>query len=309
MGTDQTDGPNNEAVKKTHPKRSKLRTAFKAVFTLTAVLAVGTAVVFYLARSEPAYWKEHQKLLRDSTPQQIEQLAKEVNDQLLALSALGLDELDREAQAVADSLNALTDPDAALAIEAGADGDLPNSNIKPEDVHINVDKMITLNNEQLAAVVQTRMDQWMGERGYVKPDEINDPMIAVSGGGLVMAFQLEAGGITQVISGRFDLAIRKDGMAELTMDRFLVGSLPVPANAIAEHLRNLTGDDRAVKAGEWLSKLQYMQFKPVIKLEHRRRARVQDYKLLEKGLELTVRVQDHKTYKAMNTAMAGVTTD
>ena len=296
MDNNQADTPTNEDVKSSKGKRSKLRLFFKAVFALAAVMVVGAAVVFYLVRSEPTYWKEHQQLLNETTPEQIEQLDKQVQDQMQKLATLGIDRADAQAQAVADSLNVLTGHD-------------DKSKIKLEDVHINEDQTITLNNEQLAAVVQTRMDDWLAERGYVKPAEINDPMIAVSDGDLVMAFQLDAGPVAQVISGRFDLKIRKDGMAELTMDQFLVGNLPVPASAIGEHLRNSTGDDRAIKAGEWLSKLQYMEFKPVIELDHRRRARVQDYKLLEKGLELTVRVQDHKTYKAMNTALAGVATD
>ena len=305
MGNHQTDGPDQEAADKQPKKRSPLRFLFKAAFTVVAVLIVGSAVVFYLAQSEPTYWKEHQKMLRETTPEQFEQLAEEVNDQLDALATLGLEEIDQEIYAHSESRDAMTGIDA----DDSPTDEAITPKVKPEDVHINKEKTILLNNNQLAATVQTRMDQWMGERGYVKPDEINDPMIAVSGGNLVMAFELEAGGVSQVISGRFDLKIREDGIAELTMDSFQVGNLPVPADAIGEHLRNSTGDDRAVKAGEWLEKLQYMEFKPVIELENRRRARVQSYKLLEKGLELTVRVQDHKTYKAMNSALAGVPTN
>lgn len=293
---------------KSHKPKQKRGWVFKTVVALALLLTAGTATVVYMARSQPAYWKEHQRLLNESTPKQIQQLAGEVDAQLAALANLGLDAPDDQGDSAAQFLRSLTRPSTDSA-EGEDDEATTAAKPKPEDVHINMDQTILLQNEQLSAVVQTRMDDWMADRGYVKPEGINDPMIAVSGGKLVMAFQLEIGAITQVISGSFNLKIRKDGIAEITMDSFLVGKLPVPVNAIGEHLRGSTGDERALKAGKWLEKLQYMEFKPVIELEHRRRARVQDYKLLEKGLQLTVRVQDHKTYKAMNSALAGVPTN
>lgn len=150
----------------------------------------------------------------------------------------------------------------------------------------------------------------MLDRGYVKPKEIEDPMIVVEDDNLVMAFKLKAGKFDAIISGKFNLRILDNGMAELKLKRFLVGKLPVPADSLGEHLRRQSGGDlRAEKVGEWLGKLQHMEVKPVIELEHRRRARVMDYKILKQGLELTVRIQDHKTYKAMNGALADVPVD
>ncbi len=283
------NGPGNPSDTRS-PKRRSIKTFFKIVVTLVLFFAVATAIVVFLARSEPAYWQENQTFLRGSSPKQIEQLAEQVDVQLQALANLGFG-------GAQDQADVPTDIDGA-------------AKAKLEDIHINTDQTITLTNDQIAAVVQTRVDQWMSDRGYVKPTEITDPMVAVDSGKLVMAFKLQLGGISQVISGKFDLTIRNDGMAELSMSSFLVGKLPVPAKAIGEHLRNQSGgDQRAVQVGQWLEKLQHMEFRPVIELEHRRRARVQDYKILKDSLELTVRIQDHKTYKAMNRALAGVTVD
>ncbi len=272
----------------------------KRLVLLTLLAAtIAASVIVYLARSEPAYWKEHQRFLQESTPAQIEQLAKQVDTQLDALANLGL------------NATATLPPQPPTGT-----ANTPNNNgstqtkIKPQDVRINTDQTITLTNDQLAAVVQTRMGQWMDDRGYVKPAEITNPMVTVDDGNLVMAFQFQIGRFTQIVSGKFGLTIQNDGMAELSMKRFLVGKLPVPTDAIGEHLRKKTGGDpRAAQVGEWLEKLQHMEFKPVIELDHRRRARVQNYKLLDHGLELTVRIQDHKTYKAMNQVLAGVTTN
>ncbi len=279
-----------------------------ALFALVVVaLTVGTA--FFLARSEPAHWKQHQQFLAETSPKQIEELAGQVEDKLKELANLGLEEAVGSHGSVTSWVQSLTRPDDT-PIDDEARAEPAQTNIKPEDVRINVEKTITLNNEQLAAVIQTRMDEWMQERGYIKPDEIKDPMIAIKDGKLVMAFLIQSGPFSAVISGKFTLNILDNGMAELILNRFLVGQLPVPADALGEHLRESSGGDkRAAQVGEWLGKLQYLQVKPVLELEHRRRARVMDYKILDDGLELQVRVQDHKTYKLMNNALAGVPTD
>jgi uncharacterized protein YpmS len=290
-GPDKTTSPGK-------PKRSLGKTIKRLTLLALLAVAVTAGVIFYLARSEPAYWKEHQQFLRESTPQQIERLAEQVDTQLTALANLGLDEAASQAETATQTLDSLA-----------VDESKPTKT-KPEDVRINTDKTITLSNDQLAAIVQTRMDEWMNDRGYIKPPEITDPLITVDGGDLVMAFAFEVGGFSSVISGKFGLKIRDDGKATLAMKRFLVGRLPVPADAIGEHLRQKSGgDERAAKVGEWLEKLQELEFKPVIELEHRRRARVQSYVLHDHGLEITVRVQDHKTYKSMNKALAGVPVD
>lgn len=285
MSERSSNDPDKQFPAKKPSKHGKLIKRAVLLALLAAVITAG--VVIYLVKSEPAYWKEHERFLTETSPQQIQQLAGQVQDKLEALANLGIE----------DDPSALPNPSA-------------QPNVRPEDVHINTEQTLTLDNEQLAAVVQLRLDEWMQERGYVKPDEVQDPMITVSDGDLVMAFKLNAGKLDAIISGKFLLLIRDDGMAELTLKRFLVGKLPVPADMIGEHLRKQSGGDpRAAQVGEWLGKLQHFQLKPVLELEHRRRARVMAYKTLKDSLELTVRIQDHKTYKAMNQALAGVPVD
>ena len=50
--------------------------------------------------------------------------------------------------------------------------------------------------------------------------------------------------------------------------------------------------------------LEKLTFKPVMKMAHRRRARIETYATTENGIELTVRIQDHKTYRSANQATA-----
>ncbi len=298
---DQTNNGSSPSSGARPVKGRLVKTALRVVLTLVLFFAVGTAVVVFLARSEPAYWQTNQQFIHQTSPDQIKSLTQAIQSQLNGLANLGLDE-------AGVAVNQ-TDKTKQIA-PSQKDVDQAQPGVKPENVHINAEQTVTLNNEQLAAWVQTHTDRWMEDRGYVKPQEITDPMVAVDDGQLVMAFALDAGGFSSVISGKFSLTMLDNGMASLTMKTFQVGKLPVPAIAIAEFLRTQTqGDPRAVKVGQWLEKLQHLEFKPVLELDHRRRARVMDYKLLDDSLELTVRVQDHKTYKSMNQALAGVQVD
>ena len=302
--SDATNHPDQDNTgSSTKPKRSLARRVAKRVLMLGLLgSVVVVCVLIYMARSTPDYWKEHERFIQNTSPEQLEELAEEVEDKLDELANLGVEEAIKEA--AEPNIQILTDPDAEEApVETAAQ-------VKPEDVKINVDKKIMLDNEQLAAVVKARMDEWMTDRGYVKPPEITDPMITIDDGKLIMAFRFQSGSFSQVISGNFDIEFLDDGMAILRMQRFLVGQLPVPADKIGEQLsKHSGGNQRAAKVGEWMEKLQELEFKPVIELENRRRARVQSFTLLEKGMEVVVRVQDHKTYKSMNKALAGVPTE
>lgn len=297
-------GPDNAHTSKARPGKIG-RILKRTLLLLLLAVTLTAAALIYLTQSEPAYWKQHQQFLRQTSPKQIQTLNQQVENKLQELANLGLDEAQDKADPAVRSLNELVSPD-----EAGETQPVVFQDVRLEDVPINIDTTMTLDNQQIAAVIQTRLDQWMLNRGYVRPNEIKDPMVTIYGGKLVMAFHFQTGRYAAVISGKFNLNILDNGMAELTLSRFLVGQLPVPADALGQYLREKSGGDRrAQQAGEWLGKLQYLQFKPVLELEHRRRARLMDYQTLDDGIELTVRVQDHLTYKAMNQALAGVPTD
>ena len=155
--------------------------------------------------------------------------------------------------------------------------------------------------DELRALVAARFDEWMESRGYVMPKGITDPTIAIDGNTLILAFEYRTPHFSQVISAKFDLEIEADGMALLTLEEFLAGSLPVPVHAIGRYLaEQVPGDDEGVaKVGEWLGKLEQLRFKPVLELKHRRRAQVTAYDVVDGGIELTVRIQDYRTYKGI----------
>ncbi|GAB4108960.1 MAG: hypothetical protein Kow00105_17110 [Phycisphaeraceae bacterium] len=64
-------------------------TRFLLVVLLLVVAVVGTLV--YLAKSEPSYWKEHEKFLAQVPAGKLEQIAREAEDKLSQLANLGVE--------------------------------------------------------------------------------------------------------------------------------------------------------------------------------------------------------------------------
>ena len=72
-----------------------------------------------------------------------------------------------------------------------------------------------------------------------------------------------------------DVTIGGDGLSLLELGTFTAGRLPIRAASIGRYLRNKAGNSETIaRVGEWLGKLEAVKFKPVLELEHCRRARV-----------------------------------
>lgn len=287
------------------PRRRWLR---KTILTVMLVLVAALGVVFALLRSEPTHWKEHQAFLEQTSPDEMKRLAEGVEQELAIL-----------AESIDLGRSVFPDSRRSPASRQGDAKDSPNStqiNATPSEgkplseVRIDASRTLRLTEPQLKALVLERFDEWMSQRGYVKPDEVTEPMVGLKGGGFVLAFRLATPHFTQILSAQFDVAIQADGMALMKMDQFQAGRLPIPAHSIGEWIRSKApGDQRLAKIGDWLGKLEDFEFKPVFELENRRRARVESFAVHGRTVELTVRVQDHRTYRQANEAFAVVPTN
>jgi len=276
------------------PKRGK-RWLKVLILTFVVIPTIALAVVFYLLRSQPVYWEQHQQFLARTTPDQMQSLSENVLDKLNNLAITN----HQDPKQPHTDINSLVDSTQTQRTD---------QNVKPSDIKIDDTHQLFLNHDELAATFTTQFDQWIQWQGYNKPEEISDPMIALKEGGLYMAFELQLPGFSQVLSAKFDLQISNAGFADLTLDHFLAGRLPIPANGITQYITDQapTHGDRAAKLGHWLSKLEHFQFKPVIKIEHRRRATVLAYNIAQDGINLTLRIQDHQTYRESKSALASV---
>ena len=74
------------------PRRRRLLRAVLLAALLMSVAAGGT--IFWLLRSEPAHWKQHQQFLQSASPQELKAMAQKVDRQMELLVTLS-EELDQ----------------------------------------------------------------------------------------------------------------------------------------------------------------------------------------------------------------------
>lgn len=228
-------------------------------------LAVVTAGVgVYLLRRPPAVWRETQALIAQSSPEQQARTSQGV--------------IDRIEQQI-----------------AGAGHDIIDETFE-----------LRLTNEELVAVVGETFETWALQRGYEVPTHITAPLIVARDGELAIAFQVSTSSWQQVFSGYVDLRFDRDGMALGRVDELTAGSLPISVAAVGQMLKDqlpASEEHLAETIGHWLAELEGFRFRPVLELKQRRRARVVSLVVGDGSVNVTMRVQDHLTYKQHNALM------
>jgi len=272
------------------PLRRQRRWFRRAVLGGLLAIAIVVGGAFYLLRTPPASWQRYERFKAGHTTKQIEAIAQSLEDALHDLVELDLPlEVRRNAGK------------ASRPTESSHPANRDASEIDPTMVRIDEVRTLMVTREQLMAIVALRHEQWLESRGYVKPDEIRDVMVDLEDGRMVASFKYEGRGFSQVLSAKFRVNFKEDGTAVVHLESFDAGRLPMPSDRIGAYLRDKGGSAQAEAAGDWLAKLDNFRFKPVLDdLPHRRRARVLGYRIDGDQIELTLRVQDHRTYQEMN---------
>ena len=320
-------------------KRPRRRRVVRRVLIggcLVSGILLGAAV--YLLRSEPDYWTRHRAFIRGHSSAEIEMLARSVQQRLDKLIRVAGDrspdvqnsmgghsrgavasggdpveqgevvrrgiyykDTDRVTKGTLVQSKVLTAASSPRLLEA--------LHVQPQDIRVDVTRELFVSEPEMQALVAARLDDWMASRGYVMPPYIHDPMVTVDDDGLWLGFEVQTPYVSQVFSARFDVAFLSDGMATLKLEKVYAGNLPLPVDGIGWFLRRQApGNGRVVSLARWLDKLNGLEFKPVVEIAHRRRARVQSIERVERGAQVRVRVQDHMTYKRTNEALAAVET-
>lgn len=302
--------------------RTKPRRRWRRRVLLAAIVVplIALAAVFYLARSEPAHWKAFHQRLADKSPDQLEAIASNVERRLamLGMSEAELQWLDGEQDTLSyrnaaargqlwigrDGSIAAANMSAGISARDSA-GVIPVKAMPLSEMRVDIERKILLSQDEIDALIITRLNKWMSDRGYVMPPQIGDPMLQLTQNGMLMAFEYRSRNFSQVMTADFDMEIFSDGYAELRLRSFSAGRLPVPTDQIAAYLQK-SGENagEAAKVGKWLSRLERLEFKPVLELDNRRRARVTDFVLRPDGVELTLRMQDYQTYRKTNDILA-----
>ncbi|WP_432799005.1 hypothetical protein [Poriferisphaera sp. WC338] len=301
MDNDQNQGNHSSSELRTCKKRGFVWFVTRGL-ACVVLLAVGGAVVLYaLLQSEPEHWKQYQVFLKRTTPEQRETIVADVMAKIESLVYQDLvsdeDFGENESEAYIGGLSSLLRRDGESRL------------VNPEDVLVDELKTIQLTVDEMNAIVASQLPKWMSDRGYEMPVEIVEPMIAMDGEQLVLAFSYDTEYISQVFSAYFDLSFQSDGMAALSLSDLDAGRVPMPISGMADWVASRGGDGetlaRARELGEKIGELEYFEFKPVLELKHCRRLRVQSLKMVgDDKIEITARVQDHQTYKRMNETLA-----
>jgi len=86
------------------------------------------------------------------------------------------------------------------------------------------------------AWLRVKLPQWARNQGQAIPPPLNNFMIAENGSMPVIAFELKTPEVQQVISMRFSVSLRDDGLAAVKLDNFRAGQLSIPAESVLEYL-------------------------------------------------------------------------
>ena len=249
---------------------------------LFVLVAAGLTV--YLLQRPPNVWNRAQQLIEQTTPEEREQIAEAVMQRL-------------SEQVEAELADEPTEINPELL------GQVP---AEQADRYVDRTFELRLTNRELFAMVDETFGQWTVQRGYEVPNAFTQPVVMAQEGKLVIAFAVTTSSWRQVFSGELDLSFSNDGMAHGTVNELTAGSLPVSVVAVGEMLREQLPDseaDTADRLGDWLTELEGFEFRPVLELEHRRRARVTGMTIDDDAVTLRMRVQDHVTYRRHNELM------
>lgn len=227
-----------------------------------AVLLCSAGAVLFLMRSEPAYWRAQQLRMSRVTPAQGKATADEVENRLLALFGEGAVDPN--------------DPAAVRLAAQLADSDEP--------------QRLVLTCDEINAWLKENLRDWMTSRDYAMPEQIARPMVAVEGGRLMIAFEYDSPGFSQVFAAACSPRVLENGKMRLRVQEVYAGRLPLPTSSIGVFLRrSAPADSQAAKVGDWLDKLDQAEFKPVARLTPTLKVRVVAYRLTDDGIELTLK--------------------
>jgi len=252
-----------------------------------AVAVLGAGLTVYLLQRPPAVWRAAQAILNETTDAQRAELAEGVMQRL---------------SSAADRLGPEHDP--LFGVEFKADPTQLSTILASQSVDETFE--LELSNNELLSVASQWADKWAKQRGFEMPSQMSQPVVMIQNGELMIAFELVVGSWQQVFSGQVSLRFDPDGMTHGSVSELTAGSLPLSVATVGDWVAKKLPSresETADRIGQWVAELEDFEFRPVLELEYRRRARVIAMQFRQDSLVMTMRLQDHRTYKAHNALM------
>ncbi|QQE13169.1 hypothetical protein JD969_06820 [Planctomycetota bacterium] len=287
---------------------------------VVAMMVVVAGVTLYtLIRSEPAGYREHKAYFEETSVVERSEMIDDLKEKMNAVFQKDLRDTKNvvletveqvaskqdarvDEQVVMSDRQSVKELDQILNREETAEVE----NIAPEDKRVNRVERIKMSQRQLNLLMEEQLDGWLDTRGLKMPEEVEHPMLNVSADRLAITFEYVDDHVSQNFTVHLNYKLTPRGVAVLELLSVDAGRLPVPAKKATKYAKGRAGDyeEHLRKVERWLEELRYMEIKPVLEIENRRRARIENVKVVNGGVELSFRVQDHQTYRETNQQMA-----
>ena len=248
------------------PRRHWFRLGCLTVIALLIVAVIVVPLDIYRRlKTTPEHWNHYQKLLEQTTPQERQQIADNVEARFLA----------------------------ALSIRTAGDqpiGDGDGLGLRT----------FSLSTDEANCWLESKMPQWWANQqaqGDLPPllREITQPNIAVDDGQLVFSFRYTSPRLNQVVSLYCDLAVPKEGELQLQVRRVVGGTMPVPAQTILSRFTDADDPHGSQVAQQLQSALDGKTYAAKQIMPGNRIGRIKDLNLRPDGLDVTINIvpRDH----------------
>ena len=162
---------------------------------LLGLICLSGLRVYWLWKTPPAYWQEHQQFLQRTDPERRMEMAQSVEQRIL------------------NQLTFVHSTDQ----RAGADGsnvvDTVIGSVNPDET-----KIVFITLEEINAWMDQRLKDWASHQGMKIPDYVSDPMVAIEGEEPRFAFKFERPDFQQVISAVTRVQIKAAASSNETND-------------------------------------------------------------------------------------------
>ncbi len=251
------------------------------VLLVLVALVVGRG--YWLWRSPPVYWQDHQQYLQRTTVQERLALAQSVERRIL-----------EEFNAVPVNSPASSNTSNVSNVSQG--NDAVTALIGTVQPHVT--KTVSLSIEEVNAWIDQRLKDWASNQGTSIPEYVTDPMVAIEGDNLVIAFKFDKPNLKQVVSAVTRIEIDKSqndqaGQARIRIVKIKGGRLRIPAvktlsQAVEKQAKS--SSELADMASKITETFDGQIFDPVLKLNNQK-IRIVSLQLKHepRGIELSIK--------------------
>ncbi len=246
--------PRAESAALKEPRSTRFRWK-KILIWVIAGFCLITFWVLRLLVSEPGYWKMRGEFLEATADPKLMEIAEILERRLLA---------------------GFTGVSTAAHSMDGLEGDQPDTRV----LRIYVNEVNTWLNQ--------RLGPWLSNQRYRMPNQIQEPMIAIEDGNLIVAFRYNASVLRPIVSGVFGIDLEEDGQIKVRYKGLRGGRMPLPAATVTQLLVN--SDKPESQTAHFAQLLQAMDgetFDPVLTVDEHK-IRIMDVQFTPRAIDLTI---------------------